>query len=968
MNASTAQNRAGTGVASAALVAELARKVREHGTVVWLDADACYSGFVAGLPERWKDLGYSVVRFDGSYLELMLALKNACTGLEPDKLLVHLPGLNKDSVKHTPAFEIYRAGSVFEKALATLVREASVGHATPEDIDAFTRAPDLTLEAADRWLEAQDERPMDKVSRVLADMSLEAVVLDLIAGRDLASHLPTHADRVFEYLGRKLGITQEWRAFLVGDAELGPVAMGSVVASWLMAVEFVNDLKEAPATPAVAALAKIGSFEKDCRRLVAKLRDTYPDLYESAANELQDRLIDERTSHHAGALGSIDTFRFEEATVRTAVLGALRDARWQAAADLARPRTAETCFWVKRSATLRRTWEILGHAAKLGTDLAATTDALARCGSVDEAVLVYADKLAPVDRQHRVFEQRFHAQLGSDLEDYDALLEVRASARRAYRHWADALARAFFELCSRHGPLPTRALRQRGVYADEVHPRLEVGGRVAFVMVDALRFEMAQALAAELSRDKASQVRLAARLAELPTVTSVGMNALAPVEQAGRLRAVVIDGNVEGFSAGEFRVCQPADRVRAMSKRSSNAKAVVDLPLEEFHTMKLVDLERRLKGKSLVVVRSLDLDTAGESELHLSTFERTLAQLKSAIAMLGQAGIHQVVVAADHGFLLQDATVENVPFGATSRVPERRHAMVSGPSGMSDVLELRLSSLEYEVEDSAKDWHVVLRPDTAVWKTSRRVASFVHGGNSLQERVIPVLTIEREGARGRTMSRYEIVARAEPAHLGRQRLRISVRLQANATGSLAFLAPKEISLALRIPGDAVGTRITLLDAQPPASLRDGRILLRPGQGEAMVEFELEGPADDKVQIEVFHPEAQEDVTAKVVEGFFDVARDRRVEKAAPVSARPEAEVPVIAAPPPPSLIEDEAFRRVIEHVEQHRAINEVELGQLLGSPRRVRAFARAFDDLKRLIRFEVEVLTVNGMKVYARKD
>ncbi len=953
------------------VLAEVSKKVRELGTVIWIDADGHYGGIVDALRSGTNRFPYTAVRFDGSYLELMLALKSHCTGPLPDKLLIHLPGLNKETVKETPIYEIYKAGKVFEKALSTVVREAAVGIARPEDVEAFLREPGLTLEAADRWLEAQQVRPTDKVSLLLDALGTDDVVLDLVAGRDrVASHLPAHGEKVFAYLETKLGVTRAWRAFVLGDAELRPAAMSSLVASWLMALEFVQDLKEAAVTPEVAALANVGEIAKDCRRLVSKLRAAHPDLYESAANELQDRLVAERTSHHAGALGSIDTFRFEETAVRTAVLAALREGRWQAAAELAEHRTAEECFWVKRSPSLQRTWEILRHASKLGVDLATNGGALGRCGSLDEAIGVYAERLAPVDRQHRIFEQRFHAQLSSELEDYDALLEVRTAVRQAYRRWADELSRAFHELCVRYGPLPSQALRQRGVYGDEVHPRLEAGGRVAYVMVDALRFEMAQALAVELSREK-GRVHLGARLAELPTVTSVGMNALAPVlRPGGGLRPVLADGDVRGFTAGEFQVCEPADRVRVMGQRSSDASSVVDIPLEDFHSMTLSDLQRRLRGKSLVVVRSLDLDTAGESELHLSTFERTLTQLKSALSMLGQAGIQQIVVASDHGFLLQDSTVDNVPFGANMRVPDRRHAVLPSASGMPGVLELRLSSLEYEGGD--EDLRFVFRPDTAVWKTSKRVASFVHGGNSLQERVIPVLTIEREGARGKTMSRYEVVARAEPAHLGRQRLCVSVRVQTHANLALGFVTPKQISLALRIPGDSGGTRITLLDAHPPASLLEGRILVAPNKEEALVEFELEGPVDDKVRVEIFHPEAAEDVTPKLVEGFFDVARDRRLGKVRDTTSVPPAPAPAAPAASGeqgwPSLIEDEAFRRVLQIVAERRSISEEELVRVLGNARRVRTFAREFDRLRALLPFEVEVLTVQGMKAYARKD
>src|SRR5690606_11389943 len=97
--------------------------------------------------------------------------------------------------------------------------------------------------------------------------------------------------------------------------------------------------------------------------------------------------------------------------------------------------------------------------------------------------------------------------------------------------------------------------------------------------------------------------------------------------------------------------------------------------------------------------------------------------------------------------------------------------------------------------DVEVDQYLVLRPDTAVWQTTSKMPAFVHGGNSLQERVIPVLLLERHGTRGKTTSRYEVVARAEPAHLGRQRLRLAVRLQKQATGEMTFASPKTIRLA-----------------------------------------------------------------------------------------------------------------------------------------------------------------------------
>ena len=162
---------------------------------------------------------------------------------------------------------------------------------------------------------------------------------------------------------------------------------------------------------------------------------------------------------------------------------------------------------------------------------------------------------------------------------------------------------------------------------------MEQGGRVAFILVDALRFEMAQGFALDLKREKYN-VSLSARLAELPTDTVIGMNALAPVERNGRLRLVMSKGSFAGFATGEFTVSDPASRVRVMSQRSVSGMAE-DIKLEDFQDLSLTQLKRRLSGKpALVVVRSRDLDAAGEHGFHLGTFEQTLALLKSALSIV----------------------------------------------------------------------------------------------------------------------------------------------------------------------------------------------------------------------------------------------------------------------------------------------------------------------------------------------
>lgn len=960
-----------THVVSRTLADEVQRKVRERGLVLWLDAERHYIELVDTLAKGAHDFRYPVVSLRGSYLEMMLALEGYGNDLQPEHVLVHLPGLNKDTVKDTPLFELYRAGTSFEKSLHTLVKEAARGLAKPDEVQELLRDPALTISKADQWLEALRVQPREGLMLLLDTLGLDDVVLGLVADdRRFHGYLPGEGESVLEFLEKGIGLNAAWRQ--ARNIELlDRDGMARLVSSWLMAVEFVLDLKEPPVTPCLHPLTKLGPYAKECRRLAARIREQHAAAYETLEADLQPLMDQERTSHHAGALGSIDTFRFEEAATRYAALSALARANWDVAEGFANDRTTESCFWVKRSPALQRTWELIRLAAAVGIALAATERTLDRINSLEEAVERYADKLGSVDRKHREFEQRAHALLASDLEDYEALLEVRVSVRRAYRTWADSINRRFFELCVSRGVLPEADLRQRNIYEQMVHPLVEQGYRVAFILVDALRFEMAQGLAQELKRDKYT-ANLLPRLAELPTDTVIGMNALAPVAKNGRLRLVVREGKLVGFATGEFTVSESASRIRAMSQRSVSGVAE-DIKLEEFQDLSLTQLKRRLMGKPpLVVVRSRELDSAGEHGLHLGTFEQTMALLKSALSLLAQAGMERFVIASDHGFLLQDSTAENLPFGVSKGVPERRHARLREPAGMPDTLEIRLSALDYDVDT---DEFLVFRPDTALWQTKEKSAPYAHGGNSLQERVIPVLVVERPGPRGKTIAKYEVVAHAEPARLGRQRLRLAVRLQNRQTGALGFAAPKFIALALRVPGRPELT-VTLIDAGPPASLSDCRIQIPPNRDEAVVEFQLEGEFDEKVRVEVYHPDAAEDVTSKIVEGFFDVARNRRLGKVpGGASTKPPAASSTTVFAKAASgtadwadSIEDEGYRKVLKSLEERRSINEEDISRTLGNPRLMRIFSRRYDAWVKLVPFEVEICTVGGLKTYVRKD
>jgi hypothetical protein len=209
--------------------------------------------------------------------------------------------------------------------------------------------------------------------------------------------------------------------------------------------------------------------------------------------------------------------------------------------------------------------------ATLGQAIAAAGPALA-ADSLEAAVQRYVHSGASVDQAHRMLEQRWHGVSGALLPGREALRARVVGTREQWHAWADAWARDFSALCKARGFVPAPALQQRTLFEEVVRPLTAGVGTTVVFLVDALRYEMAEALRRELGDPGATTIELRARLAELPSITAVGMNALAPVSERGKLRPAMRDGAIVGMQRGEYRVDNPDSRKRAMHERVATTK------------------------------------------------------------------------------------------------------------------------------------------------------------------------------------------------------------------------------------------------------------------------------------------------------------------------------------------------------------------------------------------------------------
>jgi len=946
------------GPVSAALEGELRANVRRHGIVVWLDLDDHYSDFVDRLIRMRAEgeLPYAVCAYRGSFLELLLALEPEAGGTEKTPLLVHLPGLNEESVRTTPLLELYEAGVRFRKALPTLVAEAAVGRIPQERVAAFLASSDVTLAGADAWLANALTARSSELAGILRSLSLTALVDDLLAAGAVADRLddpddPEDQAVLWEHVRATTGMPSDWQATFAQVARAKASDIAFVVAGWALCVEYAHDLNRPPLDPRLSATVGLPAPLVDsCRLLCAHLRAHHPGFYSGISDDTAGWLADEAARARAEELGRTDTFRFEEETILSAALSALDAGRWRAVLDWAEPRMEGDSFWLQREPARISAWRLVEAAARLGEAIERAGPSLKPAESLEAAVERYRLAGFKVDQAHRHLEQLRIALLYPQVPRFDVIRRGLDKVVVLWRHWADAWALDFNALCLSGGFLPAPRLQQRTLFREVVEPLTAASGTTALFLIDALRYEMGEELFRLLSETPATRIRLDARLAELPTVTAVGMNALAPVASQSRLKPVVADGEIRGFVSGELGVCNPEDRKRAMQGRVGGATAPW-LSLEEVLTRSESALKQTVARARLVVVASIEIDDAGEKGVGPAFFDQAIQRLRAAWKLLRDAGVRRFAITADHGFLLVDSATAVLQSHGRKVDPNRRHVLSPLAADHRNEVRVPLSALGYE----GSDLHLMMPQTTALFDTGRRRRGFAHGGNSLQERVIPVLTLEHRAAAGVDTMRYGIEARALDAVAGMHC--IEARVTPLAQGALDFGGTNEVELALRVP-EAPAVQADLCQARGGARLVGGTVVATVGQQFELF-FRLTGSQDARVLVDLVHPTAEATVAPCTVEGRFAVTPARSAPMVDGGTGRtPEADWL--------DRFADEAVRRVFAHLAAHGALTEPEAAALLGGTRALRRFSLHFEEHARNAPFAVRIDVVGGVKRYVK--
>jgi hypothetical protein len=286
------------------------------------------------------------------------------------------------------------------------------------------------------------------------------------------------------------------------------------------------------------------------------------------------------------------------------------------------------------------------------------------------------------------------------------------------------------------------SLHQTRIYSEVVAGQPKP---VAYFFVDAMRFEMGVELAERLP--KSAEVSVRPAVCALPSITPIGMAALQPgasssfsvVEQAGTLGAKIDDAFLPDLTARK-------------KFAASRVPKLADIALDELLSLQPSKLAKKIEGAQLVIVRSQEIDHAGERGFTFQArqvMDTVIDNLARAIRKLAAAGVEHCVLTADHGHLFfpsdRDESMRIDAPGGDEVDLHRRCWIGRGGATPAGCVRVTASALGYD-----SDLDFVFPLGSGVFKAGGDLA-FHHGGPSLQELVIPVVTV-RMKARERERS------------------------------------------------------------------------------------------------------------------------------------------------------------------------------------------------------------------------
>lgn len=453
-----------------------------------------------------------------------------------------------------------------------------------------------------------------------------------------------------------------------------------------------------------------------------------------------------------GILGSNDTFPSFERFFLHRLCRAFEDEGLPAAELLGRLRQRLRSFW---HADHRHGYAALVQAVTLRQLLAA---AELRIESIDAGIRRYTSKWHLIDRAYRKFH--FHAR------HYGQVALLQPIAERVEKTYVTNFA---LPLADRWGdqvvkleawPGEIKVTKQVDFFDRYVQEFVDKGQKVCVVISDALRYEAGAELVERLLAENRWKAMLEPMVTALPSFTQLGMAALLP----GKVRSIDPTKRTVAVDGREATGTEARREILAATVGPRSAALRAELFME-MNTN--TEARALMRENDLVYLYHNIIDaTADKLPTEARTTEAVEEALEGLLKLLkkiANANVSHVLLTADHGFLFQQAALDEaddqpLPPAAEWLFSHRRFALGRGVTERPSEKIFSSSALGLE-----GDWEAVFPRSLGRFPLKGSGKRFVHGGFSLQEVLVPVLRIQK--TRSDDIRRVEVDLLRAPAKI-----------------------------------------------------------------------------------------------------------------------------------------------------------------------------------------------------------
>lgn len=355
----------------------------------------------------------------------------------------------------------------------------------------------------------------------------------------------------------------------------------------------------------------------------------------------------------------------------------------------------------------------------------------------DEYVLRYQEDYYVIDQLYRQsLESYFGIEPSNAL--FAAAQQVKINLDVNYAKFANRLNLGWIKCIKDAGGMTAvNLMRQNDFYDEKVKP---LGKKVAVIVSDALRYEVAQEIVDALAKSKhIAQIKPA--LAMLPTETKYCKPSLLP-HRTLKLYGVAND---QDMSVDDNLLNSTEKRTLQLQRYSEGGLCVTFDKVAEY----VQDTNREIFKHQVVYIFHDAIDKVG----HDGTAQEMTAACRKAIDDIARMipkihasyNVSEVLVTSDHGFLFNDMVfAEKDKHKIEEETLERssRYYLTRSGDDVKGIVKFPLNTVS-EI-DNAADVMVAVPMGTNRLNAPSGGYMFTHGGASLQEMVIPIITSRLE--------------------------------------------------------------------------------------------------------------------------------------------------------------------------------------------------------------------------------